>query len=47
MPHVSAKSWIIYDIKKKGFIRGKKEMIKREIASITKMMTLYTALRLM
>lgn len=47
MPLVSAESWVIYDIQKKSFVKGRKELIKREVASITKMMTFYTALQLM
>ena len=47
MPLVSAESWVIYDIQKKSFLKGRKELIKREVASITKMMTFYTALQLM
>ena len=46
-PHISAKSWIIFDLQTNKMFQGKKETVKREMASITKMMNFYTVLRLM
>eukprot|EP00347_Sterkiella_histriomuscorum_P009059 403342681 len=45
-PQVSAKCWAIFDGNKLNFIHGKREYMRREVASLTKMMTLYTVLRL-
>ena len=42
---ISAKSYCIYDINNKKFLMVKKETMKREVASLTKMMTFYTVLR--
>ena len=43
-PFISAQSWAIYDCKRGKLIAGKNDMVKREVASITKMMTFYTAI---
>jgi D-alanyl-D-alanine carboxypeptidase len=47
LPYISAQSWAIFDAKTMKLVQGKKENYKREIASITKMMTFYTVLRLL
>ncbi len=47
LPYVTAQSWSIYDSKTSKYISGKKENYKREVASITKMMTFYTTLKLL
>lgn len=46
LPHITAQSWAIYDINTRKFVQCKKELLKREVASITKMMTFYTCLKL-
>lgn len=46
-PLVTAQSWAIFDVKSQTFLFGKMEREKREIASLTKIMTLYTVLRLL
>jgi serine-type D-Ala-D-Ala carboxypeptidase (penicillin-binding protein 5/6) len=45
-PAVSAQSWSVYDMKTKELIFGKMEKERREIASLTKIMTCYTVLSL-
>lgn len=50
MPHISAQCWCIYDVAERNHstvltpISSKREEIKREVASLTKMMTFYTSL---
>lgn len=46
-PHCSAQSWAIYDQKTNTLMFGKNEKEKREVASITKIMTCYVTLQLM
>jgi len=46
VPNISAKYWAIFDTQKQHFIYGKREYIKREVASLTKMMTAYTVIDL-
>ena len=46
-PHISAQSWAVYDCVKNQLLYVHKDKIKREVASITKMMTFYTVLKLM
>lgn len=46
-PHCSAHSWVIYDQKKDSLMFGKFEKDRREVASITKIMTFYVVLQLM
>lgn len=41
VPKVTAKCWGIYDINKMGFVHGKREYFRREVASLTKIMTFY------
>lgn len=45
--YVSSHSFVIYDCINRDFVVSKKETMKREVASLTKMMTLYTVIRLM
>jgi D-alanyl-D-alanine carboxypeptidase len=44
---LTAQSWSIFDCKTKSLIYGQYETIRREVASITKMMTFYTVLNFM
>lgn len=46
-PVVSAQSWAVYDMKHDKFLFGKLERDRREIASLTKIMTCYTILNLL
>jgi len=46
-PFVTAKSWVVADGNTGELLFGKEETERREIASLTKIMTLYTALTLM
>ena len=45
-PFVTASSWAIWDGNTKKLIIGRKENLRREIASMTKMMTAYVVNRL-
>lgn len=44
---ISAHSFTIYDCVNKQFIASKKEKMKREVASLTKIMTFYVVLKLL
>ena len=46
-PHCSAQSWAVYDQKTNTLLFGKMEREKREVASLTKIMTAYTVFKLM
>jgi D-alanyl-D-alanine carboxypeptidase len=46
-PIVTAKAWAIADPRKGEIMHGKEQLIQREIASLTKIMTAYTVCRLM
>ncbi len=46
-PVVSAQSWAVYDVIADKLLFGKLERDRREIASLTKVMTLYTVLNLL
>lgn len=46
IPDISAKSWVVLDGNTKQLLHGKYEDIPREIASLTKIMTAYTVLKL-
>ena len=46
IPGVTAKSWVIYDVTKRLVVASKKESVQRQVASLTKIMTFYTCLRL-
>jgi D-alanyl-D-alanine carboxypeptidase len=41
-PPISALSWVVLDRKTKEILFGKLEKDRREVASLTKIMTLYT-----
>lgn len=43
---MSAHFWALFDVNKQSFIHGKREYMKREVASLTKIMTCYTVLDL-
>jgi D-alanyl-D-alanine carboxypeptidase len=43
-PFLSAQSWAIYDCRRGKLLAGKNEALRRECASITKVMTFYTSL---
>lgn len=43
-PFLSASSWAIYDCRRGKLIAGKNDTTRREVASITKVMTFYTAI---
>jgi D-alanyl-D-alanine carboxypeptidase len=45
-PLVSAQSWSIYDMHSQTFLFGKNEKDRREIASLSKIMTCYVVLKL-
>ena len=45
-PKISAHYWAIFDGQKQSFIHGKREYMKREVASLTKIMTAYTVIDL-
>ena len=46
VPKISAHYWAIFDGHKQSFIHGKREYMKREVASLTKIMTAYTVIEL-
>lgn len=46
MPEVSAKSWLVYELREGRSLCGKRDYKKREMASLTKMMNLATILQL-
>lgn len=45
-PKISAHFWAIFDGNKQSFIHGRREYMKREVASLTKIMTVYTVIDL-
>jgi D-alanyl-D-alanine carboxypeptidase len=45
-PFVSAQSWIVYDASGDSILFGRMERERREIASLTKMMTCFVVLHL-
>ncbi len=45
-PPVSALAWVVLDRKSKGVLFGRLEKDRREVASLTKIMTMYTVLNL-
>jgi D-alanyl-D-alanine carboxypeptidase len=47
MPHVTAKCWSVFDAKKGVSLYGKRDNVRVEVASLTKMMTLYTVYKLL
>jgi D-alanyl-D-alanine carboxypeptidase len=44
MPEVTAKSWMVYEMREGRALCGKRNYKKREMASLTKMMSLITIL---
>ena len=44
--NISASSWVIYDYKRNIFMRGSRGYQKRQIASLTKIMTCFTVIHL-
>lgn len=47
LPYITAQSWVLMDGKTSSVIHSKKATLRRECASLTKMMTLYTTVKLM
>lgn len=47
LPQISAQSYTVFDMKTGNLILGRKENLKREIASLTKMMTFLTVSQLL
>ena len=45
-PHVSALSWVVLDYHTKEILFGKLEKERREVASLTKILTIYTVMKL-
>lgn len=45
-PVISAKCWVIYDMNKQCVVHGRREYHKREIASLTKIMTCWVVIQL-
>lgn len=45
-PFISSQSWIVYDSKSESILFGKMERERREIASLTKIMTCFVVLNL-
>jgi len=46
-PLISAASWVVLDRSSKEVLFGRLERDRREVASLTKIMTLYTVLNLL
>lgn len=46
-PQTTAKAWTVYDMNKCIRVQGKNEDLPLEIASMTKIMTMYTCLKIM
>ena len=44
IPNVSANCWAVFDVKKASIMRGRREYQKREIASLTKVMTCWVVI---
>ena len=44
IPNVSANCWAVFDVKKASIMRGRREHQKREIASLTKVMTCWVVI---
>lgn len=48
LPNITAEAWCIYDMDSGGnLVHGKRQDMKREVASLTKMMTFYVSWTLM
>jgi|TARA_B110000240_G_C13182287_1_gene318278 serine-type D-Ala-D-Ala carboxypeptidase (penicillin-binding protein 5/6) len=46
-PHCSASSWAVFDQKTNSLLFGKMEKERREVASLTKIMTAFVVLKLL
>jgi len=46
VPFISAQSWVVYDCLNECILFGRMERERREIASLTKIMTCWTVLKL-
>lgn len=46
MPSISAKCWAIYDVNKMSIVYGRREYQKREVASLTKIMSAWVVINL-
>lgn len=46
VPNISAKCWAIYDVNKMSIVYGRREYQKREVASLTKIMTAWVVINL-
>lgn len=44
MPTITAHSWVLYEMKQSKFICGRANFKRREVASLTKIMNLFTIL---
>jgi len=47
LPVITAQSYAIFDLKNGNLLLGRKENLRREIASLTKIMTFYTVIDLL
>jgi D-alanyl-D-alanine carboxypeptidase len=47
LPAVSAEMWCVMDVESREIVHGKLPYQKREVASLTKMMTFYASFKLM
>jgi len=45
-PNISSKFWAVYDVSKQNILGGRREYQKREVASLTKIMTCHVVLTL-
>lgn len=45
-PTITSKCWAIFDGANNSYLSGKREYIRGEVASLTKIMTAYTVLKL-
>jgi D-alanyl-D-alanine carboxypeptidase len=46
VPQVSSKAWAIFDVNKMTIVYGRREYQKREVASLTKIMTAWVVINL-
>ena len=46
IPVISARCWAIFDVNKMAYVHGKREYLKKECASLTKIMTCYLVISL-
>ena len=45
-PSVTARCWVLYDVQNAKYLEGKSPYTQRQVASLTKIMTFYTTLRI-